>query len=87
MMQVSEEMIEAARKIIWGRDHNHLHGDDLIRAALEAALAPEGVILVEPMLSDGDINLLFGRDPYAPITPMQAMFREFYEKAVSSQQK
>ena len=38
-MQITDAMVAAARKIIWGRDHNHLHGDDLISAALTAALA------------------------------------------------
>ncbi|MFC3208087.1 hypothetical protein [Aquamicrobium soli] len=39
--QVTDAMVEAARKIIWGRDLGHLHGDDLIRAALTAAIGAD----------------------------------------------
>lgn len=36
---ITEALVEAARKVIWGKDSSHLSGDELIRAALTAALS------------------------------------------------
>lgn len=65
-MQVSDEMVESARKIIWGRDHNHLHGDDLIRAALTAALAAMWRPISEA--PDSETVIVGGGDATYPVT-------------------
>lgn len=39
---VSEEMVAAAREVLFGQKHSTITGDDLIRAMLEAAVAIGG---------------------------------------------
>lgn len=54
---------------------------DKMTAAILAAIDGTHAV-VERAMTDERLNLILGRPPQTPVTPMSWMFRDFFEKAI-----